>query len=115
MHAVHETENALLYVEEPPADGERTGLVLDVDALRALDAHDGPDTVDVVAHVIDAADVARAHRVLEVARCWYGPVVVVGPATGDGRVRVLEDGLVHLRVGPRRHVPARLKGGVEQQ
>lgn len=116
LRAVHETENALLYVDAPPAESERTGLLFDVDALAALAEHDGPEPLVVHARVVDdVASVARVHGVLEVARAWFGPVEVVGPRDAAGRVRVLDDGLVALRVGPRLHVPARLRGGVEQQ
>jgi hypothetical protein len=114
---MHETENALLYLEPPPAEGERVGLLVDVDALRALDEHDDGE-ITITAHVVDdrgAASIARVHRVLEVARSWFGPVEVQGPVDGNGRVRVLDDGLVRLRVGARLHVPAKLRGGVEQQ
>ena len=103
---MHETENALLYAPPPPDDEVRLGVRLDEAALRALEDHEGPWPLVVAAELVDdEADVLDAYGVLEVARAWYGPVVV--------RAR---DALhLSLQVGGRLHVPARLRGGVEQQ
>lgn len=110
---MHETENAALYERAPRPDdddgGERVGVILDEAALRAvLDDADGPRVVTAIV-ADDRAALLRGYAVLEVARRWYGPVEVVGGG------RVAEDRAVRLRVGPQLHVPARLKGGVEQQ
>lgn len=124
---LHETENAGLYRTPPAPDDDaragdaadnRTGLIVDDAALGELLDLTNPGPWTVSALVLDDGGepwLPKHHAVLEVARHWFGPVEVLGAVGADGRVRIPADRSIRLRVAAVLPVPARLRGGVEQQ